>query len=372
MKNILLFLLITASFPAFSQSSEKIERGTLEEAGYIIIIPENWNNNLIMYAHGYEFMGSQPRQSKNERFPGAMKPYLNRGFAVAASDYRIQGFAIPEGVDDTETLRRYFIKKYGQPDSTFMVGTSMGGGVTLAMMENYDKSYVAGFPMCALSSRPYLQVRKEYDLYATFNGLFPGITLSLKDIFDISKPLPDNGGNMFAEAERMKKEMMEKDSMLAKAFAKQFDLKIKDLPFTLFFTKNVLRDVAEKAQGNPFDNTNTVYSGFPNDLYTNQHAERLSATVSPDPLFDRYDRTGNINKPVLMMHTLYDQLIPPKYGVINFENMVHEQGKGDYLTVYYTNGQAHCAFSPEQIGKAFDDLRKWVNTGEKAKAGFLE
>lgn len=120
------------------------------------------------------------------------------------------------------------------------------------------------------------------------------------------------------------------------------------------------------------DNTNTVYSGFPDDLAVNQKAERLAATVDSDDLFGKYDRTGNIDKPVMLVHTLYDQLIPPEYGVVSFENMVPDQGKDQFLTVRYTNGQGHCAFQPAQISQAFDALRQWVASGKKAKAGFLE
>ena len=61
----------------------------------------------------------------------------------------------------------------------------------------------------------------------------------------------------------IRKAIVMKDSLLGVAFAKRFDLKFDDLPFSLFFNENVLRDIAQKAQGNPFDNTNTVYSGFP-------------------------------------------------------------------------------------------------------------
>ncbi len=360
------------SWSALAQNISKIDSGAIEGARYRIIFPENWKGKLVMYAHGYEFMGS-PLQSKNPDFIKRMSPFLERGFAVAASDYQYQGFALAQGVDDTEALRQFFVNKYGKPDSTFMVGHSMGGGVTLAMLENYGKNYQGGLPLCPLSSRPYLQCRKEFDMYATFNGLFPGIVTPLNVIFDLNKPYQaQNSRTMFAKATAIKKALMEKDSVLAVAFAKRFDLKIEDLPFALFFNENVLRDLAQKAKGNPFDNTNTVYTGFPNDLLVNAKAERLAATANPEVIFGKYDRTGNIDKPTLLVHTIYDQLIPPTYSVVNFENMVHKQGKDAYFTVKYTNGQAHCAFSPEQTGKVFDELRNWVKTGNKVKAGFLE
>ncbi len=370
MKKTLIFLLISTSI--FAQNIAKIDTGAINGANYRIIFPENWKGKLVMYAHGYEFMGS-PRQSKNPDFAKRMTPFLERGFAVAASDYAIQGYALPQGVDDTEALRNYFFKQYGKPDSTFMVGHSMGGGITVAIMENFDQNYNGALPLCTFGSRSYLQCRKEFDIYATFNGLFPGIVTPLSTIFDLTKPYQaQDSRKMFSRAKEIKSAIFKKDSLLALAFAKKFDLKIDDLPMSLFFNENVLRDIAQKAGGNPFDNTNTIYTGFPNDLEANHKAERLVATVDANTVFGKYDKTGNINKPMVMMHTLYDQLIPPTYGEVNFENMVHKQGKDQYYTVKYTNGQGHCNFTSAQTAKAFDELRTWVKTGMKAKAGYVE
>ncbi|QJD79985.1 alpha/beta hydrolase [Spirosoma rhododendri] len=370
MKKLLICCLLSMS--ALGQNVAKVDSGAINGAAYRIFFPANWKGKLVMYAHGYEFMGS-PLQSKNPAFAKRMAPFLDRGFAVAASDYQYQGFALPQGVDDTETLRTYFVKKYGKPDTTFMVGHSMGGGITLATLENFGQNYVGGLPMCPLSSRPYLQCRKEFDLYATFNGLFPGIATPLADIFDLSKPYKaQNARTMPEKSKAIRTAILAKDSVLAVAFARRYDLKLDDLPMSLFFNENVLRDIAQKEGGNPFDNTNTLYSGFPNDLEVNQKAERLPATADPDKIFKKYDRTGKIDKPTVLMHTVYDQLIPARYAVDNFENMVHQQGRDQYFTVRYTNGQGHCNFTPEQTGAAFDALRAWVKTGKKAKAGYLE
>ncbi|MDX1936595.1 MAG: hypothetical protein SFU21_05745 [Flavihumibacter sp.] len=373
-KNLLLSIIILFGYPTIAQSLiAKTDTGSIKGAAYKILFPQNWKGKLVMYAHGYEFMGSQPRQSASPMFNESMKPFLERGFAVAASDYAFQGFALPQGVDDTEALRKYFYKKYGKPDSVFMAGHSMGGGITLATIENFGQYYNGGLPLCPLSSRPYLQCRKEFDMYATFNGLFPGIVPSLKEIFDLSKAKPAiSFRDMGPKAGAIRTAILQQDSVLAVAFAKRFDLKLDDLPFSLFFNENVLRDIAQKAGGNPFDNTNTLYSGFPDNWLINQKAERLPATANPNTLFGKYDRNGMIKKPVVLMHTVYDQLIPATYGVVNFENMVHYQNKDAFLTVKYTNGQGHCQFTPQQTAIAFDELRNWVKTGQKAKAGIVE
>lgn len=371
------FLLLAVCFfmnTVFAQSLVvKKDSGSINGAKYIILFPANWKSKLVMYAHGYEFMGTMPRQSQNTDFANSMTPFLERGFAVAASDYSIQGFALPQGIQETEELRQYFVNTYGKPDTAFIVGHSMGGGVTVGTIENFGANYNGGLPLCPLSSRPYLQCRKEFDIYAAFNALFPGIVPKLSEIFDISNPKPATSFNeMMPKVMVIKKAIVDKDSALGVAFAKRFDLKFDDLPFSLFFNENVLRDIAAKAGGNPFDNTNTIYSGFPDNWEINKKVERLAATADPNKLFGKFDRTGNINKPIVLMHTIYDQLIPPVYGEVNFENMVTQQGKLQYLTVKYTNGQGHCNFTPQQTGQAFDELRQWAKTGQKAKVGIIQ
>ena len=99
----------------------------------------------------------------------------------------------------------------------------MGGGITVATMENFGKNYYGGFPMCPLSTRPYLQVRKEFDFFATFNALFPGIVPSLSEIFKPNNPDNLKPARPFREimekSPGILRAIIEKDSDLGVAFA---------------------------------------------------------------------------------------------------------------------------------------------------------
>lgn len=371
-KKIILFIFLILLFiSAKSQNNARIDTGTVNHTHYKIYIPKDWKHKLVMFAHGYEFMGS-PSAIASPQLDQMAKIFLEKGFAVAASAYRYQGFALPQGVDDTEALRQYFSDNFGIPDTTYMTGQSMGGGVTLAIMENFSKNYQGALAMCPLSSRPYLQTRKEFDTHILFDALFPGVITPLSTLLDIHTDFKPTGFTEMGPKIEAIRNAIKNDTVKAAELARQFYLKISDIPFSLIFSEGVLRDVVLKSGGNPYDNTNTIYSGFSNDWEINKKVKRFKGDTGIKNIFDKYDRTGNIGKPVVLMHTVYDQLIPPLFGEVNFENMVQEKSKDLFLTVKLCNGQGHCAFTTEQISKSFNELRHWVKTGEKAKSGLIE
>jgi pimeloyl-ACP methyl ester carboxylesterase len=362
MKHHFILYLLCLPFCLFCQKI-KLETGTLKGAAYDIQIPENWNKKLVMYAHGYE-MPTTPRaqMGKNDM----LQIFLDRGFAVARSAYSRDGWALPEGVNDTEVLRQHFVKKYGKPDSTFITGHSMGGGVTVATLEKYPKKYNGALALCPLSSRPYEQVKIAFDAYVVFNAMFPGHLPTVADVMSGRAKETfsgDFGAKIGKSAGIIGAINAVKPDDLA-AFVKHENLKMQDLPFNLMFLDGVLRNMATQSGGNPFDNTNTVYSGYPDDWEINKKVERVAATVSATRLTTE-DRTGLLEKPMVMMHTTYDQLITPQFGIVNYDNLVHEKHKEQNLKVLLTNGQGHCAFSDAQVASAFDALRAWTTTGKK-------
>jgi pimeloyl-ACP methyl ester carboxylesterase len=358
------FTLFTLVFCGNTLSSQTAKRdtGTLNGALYEIKIPANWNKKLVMYAHGYEFPNTPHEvQSPNPMFD----IFLSKGFAVARSTYSRSGWALPEGIDETEALRKFFVKKYGKTDSTFITGHSMGGGVTVTSIEKFPAVYNGGLALCPLSSRAYVQTKTALDGYVVFNALFPDLLPKITDVMSGKAPSVFTGDfnqKMYKAYEIIRK-IKYKDHLL-EVFAQHQGVKVEELPFSLAFTDGILRDIAAQTGGNPYDNTNTFYSGYPNDIELNQKVERVAATSSNQRL-TTYDRTGIIDKPLLMMHTTYDQLISPQFGIVNYDNLVHEKGKEKNLKAFFTDGQGHCNFTNEQTATAFEALRAWAKSGKK-------
>ena len=85
---------VLLSFAAQTQSVGKVDSGAIDGVGYRVVFPDNWQHKLVMYAHGYEAVGTPIRQSQNPYWIQSMSLFLDRGFAVAASDYANQGLAL--------------------------------------------------------------------------------------------------------------------------------------------------------------------------------------------------------------------------------------------------------------------------------------
>jgi pimeloyl-ACP methyl ester carboxylesterase len=362
MKKITTLLSLFLSISLFAQTAKR-DTGMLDNAAFEVQFPENWNKKLVLYAHGYELTSVPPRTLYPD---GRLQNYLQRGFAVARSSYSRVGWALPEGIDNTESLRKYFVKKYGKPDSTFIVGHSMGGGVTVATIEKFPKVYNGGLALCPLSNRPYEQTKIAFDYYVVFNALFPNYLPSVADVMSGKDPSVF-GGNFtqnIQKAAGFVAEIKQTKPDLLEEYLKHSGLKLQDLPFTLVFLDGVLHDMAKQTGGNPYDNSNTVYTGYSNDWELNKKVERLAATASNQRL-TTYDRTGVVDKPLLLMHTTYDQLIHPRDAINPYDALVHEKRKEQNLKTFFTNGQGHCAFTPQQEGMAFDALRAWAKSGQK-------
>jgi pimeloyl-ACP methyl ester carboxylesterase len=122
-----------------------------------------------MYTHGYPARGDSWKPVGKS----ISTIFLGRGFAFAESGYSRQGWAVEEGIAETEALRRYFSERYGRPDSTFVTGHSMGGLIALATIEKYRDSYDGALPMCGplAPSLAYVGDRM-FNMLVTFESLF--------------------------------------------------------------------------------------------------------------------------------------------------------------------------------------------------------
>jgi alpha-beta hydrolase superfamily lysophospholipase len=373
---------------------------------YGIWVPERWNGDLVLYAHGFRNPNCPPVVPTN---PGGLPPtqlcpdadsgtpatvtpvrdtLLSLGYAFAASSYSAVGFALKEGADQTFQLKKIFSSRFRPPQRTYLYGHSMGGAIVLKLAEQHPEAFDAALAMCGMIGGTPPEAQYALDARATFDAIFPGVVPggvasvppnltfyfdvmpAVLALFDPANPNAlENFGRAMAWASL---------DQVAFPFETAEELVHGILEF-LFVQTLGTPGVVKAAHGYPADNTAVVYtgpSGTAVDLgAVNAAAERIAAT--PQSLawaVQWYDTTGAISFPVLTVHTIRDAAVPLVHER-NYAAKVAAAGRSGLLvqrTVSHdpaTQIDGHCSFKVAEELAAFSDLLQWVHTGARPAGG---
>jgi alpha-beta hydrolase superfamily lysophospholipase len=341
-----------------------VDTGTVGGAAYRIEVPAGWNGGLVMYAHGYEMEGTpfQPEQPRHAEFRQA---FTSRGFAFAQSWYRAYGWAVQEGMEDTEALRRHFVARYGRPDSTFVTGHSMGGLITAATIETRGAEYDGALPFCALLAPPLDVLRTRlFDVAAVFDYLYPGVLTRAPGGLAELPAAPAPSPAAVAAAIRA-------DPARAERLGRRFAIRPENVPGVVWFYAVILRELQQRAGGNPFDNRGSAYHGLGDDVALNRGIRRYAADPAAAAwLAARFSPSGRVDDPVFAVHTSYDPVVEPDQ-VDRYRAMAQLAGAGGRFAAAYVVADGHCVFTGAQVGAAFDALRTWAATGAPPTEGEL-
>lgn len=368
MKNtfaIISFLIL--SIAVYGQTSEE---GEINGAPFQIIIPEDWNGGLVMYAHGYEetdeYLGrygedelkGAENEEEEEEESGYEEPFYEiftqRGYAVAFSEFRKKGVVVKEGIEDTEALRGYFEMKYGKPELTIMTGHSMGGIISIATIEKYPNEYNGAMPMCSWLAPISMLSKRFLDMLVTFDYFFA----------DNSGELVE--GKELVSYEEIKALITAGNEDFINIFCENFKLKAQDLGDVIYFGQIILKETAKNRGGLAIGNLQTIYDGFGfQDNEINRKIRRYAAEpFTAEHFINYYTTTGKIADPVLALHTTYDELIPASNYDL-YEQLINYQNSSELYQQRYVVRDGHCNFTNEEVGDAFDQLIKWISTGQK-------
>lgn len=366
---VLVAILVVSSYTQETKITPKVESkveiGQINGASFRIDLPENWNKGLVMYCHGYEVTGRPRGNWDNLQTKTLVETFLSRGFAVAQSEYSSQGWAVKEAIEDTESLRRYFVSKYGQPKETYVTGHSMGAVVTISTIERYPDIYDGAMPMCGPLTPSMVGLKERvFDILVMFDYFFPN-TISSPDKLVTDNKLNVNVGEKI-------RAVLTANPEKAAMFAKRYQIAtVFELAGVLTFFHEILRELQQRTGGNPFDNRNTIYNGFEDDVAVNRGVKRYSADAkAAEYMRQYYTPTGRISDPVLAIHTTYDPLILGK-DVSIYDFTAKISGNGDLFVAKFVVAQGHCNIGPQRTGTAFDNLLMWVRENKKPLAGEL-
>lgn len=140
---------VMAALPllAVAQSEVRHLEGKLPSgAAYVFDVPANWNGSLLLFSHGYSRGPANPARNvpRDEK-----EQLLKAGYALAGSSYAVTGWALEEAVPDQLATLDAFASAVGKPQRTYAWGSSMGGLITIALLERAPQRFDGGIVMCA-------------------------------------------------------------------------------------------------------------------------------------------------------------------------------------------------------------------------------
>lgn len=345
------------------------EFGVLNGAEFRITIPANWNGGLVMYARGYvppEIEFHVPRD-EGTNAPNASMSYMipavgKLGYATAQSAYSKRGWAVEEGALETEALRKYFVGKYGRTYPTIISGLHMGGIIVYDMIERFGDSYDGALPMTGVGASS-LEFLKEamFDLRVVFDYYYPGLPGG-----PVSYPEGTNWSAMRAAIAKL----VQANPARSAPLLRMFQIRDNDeLVRRLNLYVSILKDLyVNRARGNAFDNTNTVYVGSDDDAKLNREIARYKS----DPQAVVYVRqwstiSGRIRKPVLAVNSLHDAVVPVTWNRM-FAEACARAGTQDLFVQMWMDQLAPNP-DPQMLAFAFSALTDWIRNGRRPQPG---
>lgn len=344
--------------------------GQLGQAVYEIEVPDQWNGELVMYAHG--FVGLEPFLIVT---PPPLRAHLIQGgFAWAASSFSANGYNPQVGVDDTLALLDYFKRAVGEPKRTYIYGTSMGGHVVVSSLEQDPSVYSGALSECGVvdgvGEMDYLASYVAVAQYLTRVPLLPITSGSAFQAAVKEKVIPaltgPTGGHL-SDAGTQFESVMKYLTGGPRPFQEQGFLDRLSGNFSVTFDEFAHKTPASRA-GTNVGMTYHIDPGLGvTDDQLNAGVYRLAAdpavrSAEANPAFAPL--TGRIEVPLLTLHTIGDAFVPFSLEQA-YRRTVDAAGNGNLLVQRAIRRPDHCQFSSAELEKAWDDLVQWVEHGVK-------
>lgn len=141
---------------------------------YRICIPNQWNGDLVVYAHGYA-APQLPLSIPDDQIGGvSLSQTVNQlGYAFATTSYSKNGLAIKEGLADVVDLYNIFITANARPRFSYIMGSSLGGAVAALAAEKFPRLFNGALTIAGPVGDFRGQVNYFGDFRVVFDYFFP-------------------------------------------------------------------------------------------------------------------------------------------------------------------------------------------------------
>jgi hypothetical protein len=362
-------------------------------AGYRVEVPDNWNGDLAVWAHG--FRGTGLELTVEDHPLRAL--LISQGFAWAASSYARNDYDIWNGVHDTHALVKRFNGLVGVPNRVFIAGASMGGHIGAVSIEQHATTYDAALLVCGAIGDYEL-----FDYFLDFNAAAQQIGTGASEfpvdpVQYVGVTVPQIKANLEsvpggwpvflnADGQNLKSLTALRSGGVRPNFEEAFFFwntfpEFATGPGNFLFDLGIGDGTLPRTPGVGVDNADVVYQFdsdpnlTPGEQALNDGIVRVAADPQgrhPNGLSQVPVVSGDIQVPVLTLHNLGD-LFVPVLNEVEYATRVEANGKGDLLVQRAIRGVLHCDFTAEEFGTAFLDLVSWVDSGvQPAGDDFLD
>jgi pimeloyl-ACP methyl ester carboxylesterase len=346
--------------------------GHYDGGTYRVEIPQTWNGELVLWAHGYTASSGAQGARLRVGVPGVGQgsPFrehlITHGFAWAASSYRCNGYVPGQGLLDTMALTDVFTRLNADkpPERVYLTGVSMGGHVTLLGMQEFPDSFAGGLALCP--SGP-----GEMDFLtsvAAASELITGVT--------VTEATRDEDVARLTAVLGKPPEYTDKGRQLASI---QVQISGGPRPFALEglasrFTENASTVVTGRGTeiwNRVASNADVRYHiddglGL-TDAAINGAVRRKAADAEARSVRGPYEEAipfdGRIERPVVTLHGSGDLYVPISLEQ-SLRRAVDAAGRGSWLVQRIVRSPGHCNFSASEQADAFDALVAWARNGK--------
>lgn len=335
---------------------------------WVIDTPARWNGELVVYLHGYTNPGEPIALPNN----GAIRDsLLALGFAVTASSYSSNGYAVREGIHDSRKLSEIFAAKFGHPRRTYLFGQSLGGLIGMILSQRHPEQYDGSLLVCGIVGGSDDEIQYIGDIRVLFDTVYPNVLPGglehppaitninqqvVQPVLAAIQQNPQGVGIIQSLARRP----------LPGASTQEI---VNTLITVLGFSMQGGGDLFERTHGQTyFDNAGWRYtsSALPSALLDdiNARVARYSITPESAKFLERFgEPRGPFRIPVIALHTSRDPVVP-----VFHEDLLAQVAAGPMLVQHRVERYGHCTFSAGELMSEFRELVSRVGRRHKQAA----
>jgi pimeloyl-ACP methyl ester carboxylesterase len=334
--------------------------GRLGGTVYQIEVPDKWNGRLLLVMHGFEDLRPEVEVSP----PDFRRYLIAQGFAWGASSFSSTSLIPGRAADETAALWDYFARTYGRPTRTYISGYSMGGMATHIAAERYRDRFDGALALCGGAGQTPSAVTGGADYFAA-GAYAAGVT---QQEFDATTDI----GALISDRILPALE----DPLAHKRFE---DIMIDLTGGPRRFAREGFRHDEEtnwrrlriSVGAGLVSNIDTTYRLGPLSGVTSDEFNRAVVRVRPNGELLRTfvsgnETTGNIQMPMLTLHTTGDGQVPIEQARI-LRRRVDAAGKSAQLVQRVVEDPGHCGFRTNELVANLEALTAWVERGVKPK-----